>query len=841
MRIALAALAIVMMTAGGAVSAYAQFEFDQCSNTTAWVPAEIELPGQGLHTVTMGDDLYIIHRTASPDTTVLALSKWDGSVLTPLSTFICKRPIAHAAAYQGSIYISGIFTSVNDIAGTSGLARWDGTGWSAVAGNPFYIRPGQGWRMQWEQIFAMTVYRDELLVSGSFLRSNNIESAGIFGWNGTSWRKIVEASDINDSLQVTAFAEWRGDLYVGGYFSRIGGVEAHGVARWDGTTWSIPGDGTENLRRVLELIVYQDRLYAIGNLNNAVISRPEQSRDSLDLMARWDGTAWERIADVIPKQSDDLIIHVRAAVYNGELYIMAQSFRNGPLGRRFDGSRGEAIAQPNDKANFMIEYRGGLYMGGKFTGSCGMGLGHFAQLCTPLDCFGISGQVRNDPSGDCTDSLAAGGLPGRIVRLVPGDRYAVTDSNGYYRIYAPVGEYSLGLLPVRHWNQLCPPAGTGWDVAVSTPSGSVRKNFVTAAIPGRHDLAVSVAGGRLRRFMNTDYTIRCTNLGTTVIPATTVRFEFDSRLGRPSPAPAASRAGNGWMEWDLTGVPPAGSHIFRIAFGVPGNISVGTMICASAAAELTGDVVPDDNRDTVCTVVIDSYDPNDMAVSPAGPGNNGHISVTDSLLTYTVRFQNTGTDTAFRVVVVDTLTSTLDLTSLRLGAASHPFTLKIRDGGALIFIFDDIDLPHKKINDEGSQGYFRFSIGMNGRPRPNTRISNRAQIYFDYNDPITTNTVVSTVVETPVSSVESGSLGDASDTGVRVFPNPAHGAVYLRGPIVQGSVVEVRNMLGDLVLASRYERPGDAEIDLEGLPAGKYLLNVQTPAGREAHTITLVR
>lgn len=842
MKIVRSLAALTIMILAAMVPLHAQFAFDECSNTTAWVPAGIDLPGRGLHAVTMNDELYIIHRIVDSDSTSIALSKWDGTSLTTLSTFTCKRAIAHAVVYQGSIYISGMFTSVNDIAGTGGLARWDGTGWSAVAANPFYIPVGRAWTLQWDQIFAMRVYKDELIVSGAFLDNNNGEFEGIFGWNGATWRKIAETPRAsNDSLQVTAFAEWRGDLYVGGYFSRIGGVEAHGVARWDGTTWSSLGNDTENLRRVLALIVYQDRLYAIGNIDNTTYGL-DWGRDSLDEIARWDGVGWKRISKVLPKDRSDLRTRVRAVVHNDELYIMVQRYIHGVLGRRFDGSRGEAIAQPNDEVNFMIEYRGNLYVGGSFTSSCGLSLGHFAKLCTPLDCFGISGQVRNDPSGDCADSLASGGLAGRIVQLVPGKRYAVTDSNGYYRIYAPVGSYRLGLHPVRHWNQLCPSNAAGWDLEVTTPVGSVRKNFATAAIPHQYDLAVSVMGGRLRRSLSANYDIECSNPGTATISAATVRFEFDPRLEGDSSSmtwtsTAPSRAGRGWMEWDVTGLQPAQSRSFKVKFGSLWGIDPGTTVCATAAVVLSGDVVPEDNRDTLCTLVVDSYDPNDMAVSPAGPGNNGHISMTDSMLTYMVRFQNTGTDTAFRVVVVDTLSPNLDLTSLRLGASSHPFTLKIREGGALVFIFDDIDLPHQKVSDDKSQGYFRFSIGMYERPRPNTQIPNRAHIYFDYNDPITTNTVVSTVVESPVSSVASGGKGG----GVKVFPNPAHGAVYLRGAIVPGSVVEVRNMLGELVMSSRYEPPGDAGIDLENLPAGNYLLNVQTPAGREAHTITLVR
>ncbi|MBD0260528.1 MAG: hypothetical protein ICV83_32835, partial [Cytophagales bacterium] len=95
-----------------------------------------------------------------------------------------------------------------------------------------------------------------------------------------------------------------------------------------------------------------------------------------------------------------------------------------------------------------------------------------------------------------------------------------------------------------------------------------------------------------------------------------------------------------------------------------------------------------------CLPITDSYDPNDKLVAPAGVTDK-KFTPTQATLHYTIRFQNTGTDVAYRVVVVDTLSEHLDLGSLQLGAASHPYALRVSGKGrpVLTFTFDPINLP----------------------------------------------------------------------------------------------------------------------------------------------------
>lgn len=115
----------------------------------------------------------------------------------------------------------------------------------------------------------------------------------------------------------------------------------------------------------------------------------------------------------------------------------------------------------------------------------------------------------------------------------------------------------------------------------------------------------------------------------------------------------------------------------------------------------------------------------------------GWLFPNEDELTYTIRFQNTGNDTAFFVRIQDTLDATsLDVESIRFIDGTHPFKANIYQGQYLVVRFDHILLPDSATNPEGSQGHVIFSINKKKNLPPHSLIQNCAAIYFDFNKPI---------------------------------------------------------------------------------------------------------
>lgn len=190
-------------------------------------------------------------------------------------------------------------------------------------------------------------------------------------------------------------------------------------------------------------------------------------------------------------------------------------------------------------------------------------------------------------------------------------------------------------------------------------------------------------------------------------------------------------------------------------------------------AYANSDLLPSD--DLFCMQNIGSYDPNDKTGFPAGIGIGHHIDQSEPL-TYLIRFQNTGTDTAFTVVVRDTLSSWLDIETFQVDASSHPMIVNLRGANELVFRFDNILLPDSNINEAASHGFVRYSIRQKDNNPDGAIIKNRAGIYFDFNLPVMTNETRHTIGLPMVS----GTAAEPHQGIARLltYPNPAAGDYF---------------------------------------------------------------
>ncbi|BDS13316.1 DUF7619 domain-containing protein [Aureispira anguillae] len=152
----------------------------------------------------------------------------------------------------------------------------------------------------------------------------------------------------------------------------------------------------------------------------------------------------------------------------------------------------------------------------------------------------------------------------------------------------------------------------------------------------------------------------------------------------------------------------------------------------------------DAHIDIFCGLVSGSYDPNDKTGFPLGVGAT-HSILPNQKIEYLLRFQNTGTDTAFTVVIRDTLSLELDLFSVRTETASHAYQFRMYGPRVIEWTFQHIMLPDSNVNEAESHGFVRFSVQQNPNLPIGTLIQNDAAIYFDYNNPIITNTYFHTI------------------------------------------------------------------------------------------------
>ena len=195
-----------------------------------------------------------------------------------------------------------------------------------------------------------------------------------------------------------------------------------------------------------------------------------------------------------------------------------------------------------------------------------------------------------------------------------------------------------------------------------------------------------------------------------------------------------------------------------------------------------GSEIDDENKlnnlDTLLAEVIGSFDPNDkQAVKDFYTVDEIADGVSQI---YTIRFQNTGTYPASFVRIVDTLSNYLNPATFELLAFSHPVSWSMEGAGIVEFYFEDINLPDSTSNELESHGFVKFSIKPNDGVALGTEINNTAYIYFDYNEPVVTNTVI-----TPVEFIDLVQEYVA-DKPLLISPNPSFDHAFISLPEMIG-------------------------------------------------------
>jgi uncharacterized repeat protein (TIGR01451 family) len=310
-----------------------------------------------------------------------------------------------------------------------------------------------------------------------------------------------------------------------------------------------------------------------------------------------------------------------------------------------------------------------------------------------------------------------------------------------------------------------------------------------------------------------------------------------------------------------------------------------TMNIKTIITPISGDIDSTNNIKDYFFDIINGFDPNEKAVYPTGICTAGYIP-NDQLLTYTVRFQNTGNASAINIFVIDTLDTDLLLNSVRVTGSSDTVITEVLPGNVLKFRFDAINLPDSMSNEPQSHGYIIFEVKPNASLLNGTTIHNNAEIYFDFNPPVYTNAVVNTINDgvtntstsisgititanlsgtnyqwldcnngdtlitgatsqsfTPTTNgnyaviVSNGCFSDTSacvaittiginelsNPSISIYPNPANSNVIIT--TTKPTIIKIINLLGEVILTKRIETK--MEIDIHSLSSGIYYLQIE--------------
>ena len=406
--------------------------------------------------------------------------------------------------------------------------------------------------------------------------------------------------------------------------------------------------------------------------------------------------------------------------------------------------------------------------------------------------------------------------------------YAYTNTAGYYQIYLPKGTYQISqVLTFRNppVNQLCPASNAPITVAATVGGATYcNNNFfdTTSLCP---DLATGIFRiATITPGFISKKAVRYANRGAVPLTGVVLKYRFLSSLTVLSTTTASYSVIGNVITWNLGTLAPYSNGIKYVNFQTPTSLALGTAAVDSVWIEPAGgDCDQSNNSATFNDTCVGSYDPNDKAASPA---NEMVPSV--KTLDYLIRFQNTGTAPAHNVRIEDKIDDNFEKASLQVNDFSHKMNSYFDDNGKIYFEFPNIMLPDSGTDYEASQGHVSYSIQLKDNLPLGTKLKNTAEIYFDFNEPIITNTTVNTIVLKSNSGVQTQVAG----WNVSIYPNPTQNIATIEVNLDKASKMSYTlfNIQGKLIrqeeLANKAIGNVKQEINLEGLNAGIYILNL---------------
>lgn len=778
-----------------------------------WVPAGGNIEGFQIATGNFQNSLYVSgmdYKSGMPKSYIKKFNGVIWSTLVEIGGY--NNSISVMKEYDGELYVGGQFMEFEGITNANGLVKWNGSKWSAV---------GAGFgKTSFAQIRTLEVYNSKLYVGGRFDSIAGIQLKNIAVWNGTNWSAgpLCESS-VGTYTIVQSLKTFNGNLFIGGSFQKVNSVNCSYVARFDGTNVYSLSNGTSNgtNSEVSGFESFKSELYLYGyfSLLDTV---------PVNGIAKWDNSLIKKLS----KQPSGGIQSMKALGNN--LFSSGSGWKSNV--EYYDGSNWDAAGQTKlmgEGAKLEI-FKDRLYVFGGFilSDSSSFVFEGSAMLLDASDACKVEGVVFLDSDKSCTKNNGEKGIAKRTIEIKPIGLKVFTDSIGYFGLFLEKGNYSAKLLPYPYYYKTCTDS-----IAFSFTNKGEKTDtlFLGSYVKDTvFDGSVKITSSNARPGFTMYYYLNAVNKGTasqncTIKVILDNNFTYSSLKGR-----AYSRYSGNTMEWDITAFKPNEIIHLDLIGTVKTGTAIGTkMKSYSVIVPATADANMINNSDTAFNMVRGSFDPNDKQVYPFGTGTNGFVGKnTNQTLRYHIRFQNTGNDTAFNIVIIDTLSSNLDPSTYQEVGASHPYTYELLSGNVINFTFANILLADSTTNKAESHGYVTFNINTKKGLAVGSKIKNNADIYFDFNEPVRTNTTITTFDN--AASINPVFTNDK----LKIYPNPGSGiaTIELDRPNNINEIVgfEITDLYGKVIYQT-YLTNNRFEIDMTGFVNSVYIIKISRSTG----------
>ncbi len=438
-----------------------------------------------------------------------------------------------------------------------------------------------------------------------------------------------------------------------------------------------------------------------------------------------------------------------------------------------------------------------------------------------------------------------------VNNIIAGSPYyaAATDSTGLYQMYMDFDDTSDISLANGYNPNYFSVSPASYTVITDTSSQIFSgRDFVLTALGSQTDLGVHISQSLHRPGFDNYFVVSYSNVGNTVINSGNLSLDLDAQISFISASESAVQSGQN-LAWTFSNLQPFETRQIEIMVNVPVSVPLGNFITYNLSGTLAQtDADTSNNFAQAQNTVVGAYDPNDINANKDGILICVNSNEENEDIFYKIRFQNTGTFYAEDVIVQDTLSNYLDISTLQTLAASHAYSLEIQNvlrnnqpAVAVKWIFNNINLIDSFTNEPLSHGFIEFKIKPKGNLvatqvflQPALFIESQAHIYFDFNAPVNTNIdSIQAVICVGVNSQNE------QNTSFKIIPNPNNGNFILNASVeLETANLFIYSQLGELVHNQKVSG-NNPQISLKALPKGVYFMQVQTSKGNFSQKMIL--
>ncbi len=770
------------------------------------LPVGVQNPGLVIASAAEGSKLYAI----CVDTkNVYGLWEWSDHILTNhgnISDFPAhgtnddgEFAVKDAILYKAELYILGDYY-INTSGSQSDLVyKWDGTSWSDVSNS--IVRESSG-------LTKFVIYKNDLHLVGVFEKDNtNLLKLK----EGSTWEPVGDWLTINRQKDYIIDAYVHGDnIYASGRFTKKVGADPYRTGMFNGENWTS-----------ISHPPFLHNSYVFGAHNDELVLTGSPNNNS-DFIKAFNGSGWDNISEGLEnynlKAFSDVISHKGKLYVSGDFEDVTDGIKFNLLVMTSDGW--DAVKWPYQSNAFTFAKNNeGLFIIGEFNL---YGIQNFASISSG-DAV-IMGRIYEDNDGNCSYTQGENIVQNQVLIMNPGNHVFWTDAEGYYRIPASLGSHTLTLPPMVKYSNAC---DTKLDVEI-TQSG----NYPTSGFGLK--LKENVVDLKVKSGFNNGYTLiagsthkgefRISNEGTVSIVSAEFSLSTGSIWNNVSFNPDFDREENGKLIWEIKNL-GVGDDVLIEMEGLLKNKLSGTDLTLTYDAKVLSpesDINPSDNNRALTFKEGTNLDP---IYKECG---NGRYFQEENPLNYYIRFTNVGNAVVEKVVLRDSIDEDIVISTKGIEYyTSHDvkfdFSFVEKDGKylyVLYWVFDQIDLPDSSSGATNNVGYIEMNIALAKGFHPSgTMVCNKAEVFFDKQEPYQTNEVCSEArnvsAQPPIGIY-----------GVTIYPNPSSEAFTIKNSENEEYPFEIFNTNGQLITENTLQARDQHLISTTGWAKGIYYIKI---------------